>query len=285
VDGRRVRHPHCGDYLRGNFYTNIVPRDADSDAVAVTVGRMNRRAHVAGASTATIVFDEACDRQDLEEFERLARKLSGPHGPALAICNHDDDALWYALAIDGRIIDRYNSFPSYFDEGGDVPAGGDAERLCAAFGATKRADNVGALLRRQHADVGLEVDRHLELCRLLDLPRESVGMGYGYVESGEFAGEPGKLKAIGEASEAGEADGAGQAAAQTRATAPLAVVAAAAAFAAGCSDATATAPPRASPHLYQKRQGRAEAAVPSRRHADTQDRDRPHSIRCDAARA
>ena len=171
----------------GNFYTNIVLRDKDADAVIASLGAMKRRAYVAATDTATIVFDERCDTQDIDELERLARDLSRRHGPALAVCNHDDDVLWYALAADGRAIDRYNSFPAYFDEGGDTPAGGDAARLCEAFGVSDHTREVRALLQRSHSDVGLEVDRHAELCRLAGLPMESVGMGYGYVSRGEFS--------------------------------------------------------------------------------------------------
>ena len=186
----------------GNFYTNIVLRDDDVDAVAAALERMKRKAYVAGASKFTIVFDEVCDKQDLEELQRLAAKLSGQHGPAFAVCNHDDDVLWYGLAVGGRVVDTYNSFPSYFDEGGEDPEGGNAERLCAAFGRSERRADVDALLRRQHSEIGLEVDRHLDLCRLLELPSESVGLGYTYVSQGEFASETGVLKAVGGAPEA-----------------------------------------------------------------------------------
>jgi hypothetical protein len=171
----------------GNFYTNIVLRDNDADAVIASLGAMGRRAYVAATENATIVFDERCDTQDVEELERLARELSRQHGPALAICNHDDDVLWYALAADGRAIDRYNSFPSYFDEGGDAPVGGDAARLCQAFGVLDHTSEVHALLQRNHSDIGFEIDRHAELCRLAGLPMESVGMGYGYVSRGEYS--------------------------------------------------------------------------------------------------
>lgn len=184
----------------GNFYTNIVLRDKDADAVAVSMAEMDRRAYVSRTTLGTIVFDEQCDNQDLEELERLARELSRRHGPVLAVCNHDDDVLWYALADDGRVLDRYNSFPSLFDEGTDEPSGGDATRLCDSFGASERTGEVDALLRQTRLDFGLEIDRHAELCRLVGLPMESVGMGYGYVSRGEFSNSGGAtLFAVGSA--------------------------------------------------------------------------------------
>jgi hypothetical protein len=177
----------------GNFYTNIALREKDAAAVIVSLVEMNRRAYVSATTLGTIVFDERCDTQDLDELERLARELSRRHGPALAVCNHDDDVLWYALADGGRLLDRYNSFPSFFDEGSDEPSGGDGTRLCESFGTTGRTAEVDALLRQPHSDVGFEVDRHAELCRLVGLPMESVGMGWGYVSQGEFSNAGGAI--------------------------------------------------------------------------------------------
>ncbi|HEX8723808.1 MAG TPA: hypothetical protein VF737_00305 [Gemmatimonadaceae bacterium] len=170
----------------GNFYTNITVRDGDAEAVAATLGSARRRAYVVRSKGMSVVFDERCDMQDLRELEKLARQLSKRHGPSLAVCNHDDDVLWYALALKGKTVDRYDSLPSFSGEGGDEPAGGDAAALCAAFGKPGAVDAVTALLRRPHTDYTFELERHEELCRLLDLPAESAGLGYRYVERGEL---------------------------------------------------------------------------------------------------
>ena len=169
----------------GNFYANIVVGDGDAERVVDSLGTLERRAYVARAGRHLIVFDEQCDTQDLEALEALADALSR-HGPAFAVCNHDDDVLWYALATDGKTIDRYNSMPSYFDGGGDEPSGGNGALLADVFHVPRRGRAVDELLHRLHSNVGVEIDRHGELARLLDLPIASVGMGYRYVSRGEF---------------------------------------------------------------------------------------------------
>lgn len=185
----------------GNFYTNIVVPEPDADAVASLLERSHRRAYVAGTGTVSIVYDSVCDDQDLDELQKLTRILSGElQRPALAFCNHDDDVLWFALAQGGRIIDVYNSYPGYFDESGEEPSGGDADRLCAAFGAMDQRDQVSALLEKPHEEVGLEIHRHLQLLDLLGLPRDLLVLGYRYVSRGELEAANGsdvRLEALG----------------------------------------------------------------------------------------
>ena len=174
----------------GNFYTNIVLSDTNVDTVASLLEALGRRAYAASEGKVTVVYDERCDEQDLEELERLSRTLSARlNRTAIAFCNHDDDVLWYALVEDGKVTDRYNSRPGYFDgaSGRDRPEGGDARRLCAAFGAAARYQEVEGLLRGTRSIVGLEVDRHVKLLEQLDLPSSLAILGYGYVGGGELA--------------------------------------------------------------------------------------------------
>ena len=193
----------------GNFYTNIVLRELDLDIVTTAVEALQRRAYVAKEGSATVVFDERCDDQDLREVERLATTLSKRLGcTALAFCNHDDDVLWYVLVDGGRVLDHYDSFPGYFDGGPEAPKGGDAARLCAAFGAAGREREVEDLLQRRHREVGFEIDRHRRLLELLDLPADLGVLGYGYVSRGELASSMngGTLRAVGGAPQPDEAD-------------------------------------------------------------------------------
>jgi hypothetical protein len=171
----------------GNFYTNIVLREGDHARVAAAVDDLGRRAYVATAGMTTVVFDEQCDRQDLDEIQGLTRKLSDRLGcVALATCNHDDDVLLYVLVRNGVVADTYESDPGYFSGGGGSPRGGDAGALCEAFGVRERKPEVESLLRRGRGDVVLEVDRHRELLELLGLPIELGFLGYGYVSEGEL---------------------------------------------------------------------------------------------------
>jgi hypothetical protein len=59
-----------------------------------------------------------------------------------------DDILLYFLAEGGEVVDPYNSMPAYFGDeaGGLTPSGGDAERLCRAFGVPEAAEDVHAVL-------------------------------------------------------------------------------------------------------------------------------------------
>jgi hypothetical protein len=171
----------------GNFYTNIVVREPDIDRVAAALQPLGRRAYVASDGRTTVVFDEQCDRQDLDALRGLALDLSRGLGcVALAACNHDDDVLWYALVENGAIVDTYESDSGYFDGSGGGPAGGDAVRLSAAFGAGERAADVETLLRKQRPDVAFEVERHRELLELLGLPVDLGLMGYGSLNEGEL---------------------------------------------------------------------------------------------------
>ena len=180
----------------GNFYANIVLRDADLDAVAELLDTLGRRAYVAHDGRSAVVYDERCDEQDLEALEQLARTLSAKlDRTAIAFCNHDDDVLWYALVEGGKVTDKYESDPSYF-EGGEsrgTSSGGDARRLCEAFGVPARRDDVEQLLRASRRDVGFEIDRHVKLLEQLELAPELAILGYGYVGGGELSLDDGRV--------------------------------------------------------------------------------------------
>ena len=188
----------------GNFYANVILRELDLESVTSAVAALKRRAYVAKQGNATVVFDEGCDRQDTGEIERLAAALSKRLGcTALAFCNHDDDVLWYVLVDGGRVLDRYDSFPGYFDSGPEAPKGGDAARLSAAFGVAGREPEIAALLQRKHREVRFEIDRHSKLLELLELPTDLGVLGYGYVSRGELASavSGGGFRAVGGAPE------------------------------------------------------------------------------------
>lgn len=171
----------------GNFYTNLVMRAADLDAVASLLESEGRRAYVAQVGGATFVYDERCDRQNIGELRSLAGIVSRECGiPVLAACNHDDDVLWLALAEDGLVVSVYNSFPAYFDHGGDGPELREVARICAAFGAMERAAELDGLLRTPRAAIGFEFERHQKVARLLGVSPDAAILGYTYVRNGEL---------------------------------------------------------------------------------------------------
>jgi hypothetical protein len=174
----------------GNFYANHVVRSDDPDRIVRILEELGRRAYVASSGHVTFVYDERCDAQDPAELRDLATRLSREcRVPVLAVCNHDDDVLTLALGEEGKVVEAYNSFPGYFEDGGDEPLLANIERLCAAFGGSedRRAD-VEALLRRPHGDIHFEVERHIALFTLLGLPTALAPFGFQYAAEGELAG-------------------------------------------------------------------------------------------------
>ena len=174
----------------GNFYTNLVVRGPSQQAVANEL--KGRNALLSPPLDGYIVvFDEQCEKQDPEVVARLAARLSKAFScPVLASMNHDDDVLWLQLYSDGRLVDEYNSSPSYFDPKAKPsdPKGGDARVLCAAFASTN-ADQVESVLRKSSfTDNGyaFAIERHADLAGALGLPRCVAGGGFQYITEGEI---------------------------------------------------------------------------------------------------
>ena len=136
----------------GNFYTNFTLRGPSQQAVAKALA--GRSAIVTPAQDGSVVvFDEQSDEQDQAVIAELAARLSREFGcPLLAVLNHDDDIFWYQLYLSGELADEYDSSPGYFDAsaGPSAPAGGDAHRLCAAFGASN-VPEVESVLRKRRS--------------------------------------------------------------------------------------------------------------------------------------
>jgi hypothetical protein len=175
----------------GNFYTNITLRSEDTGRIMQTLTEQGRTAFVAEPREGfSVVYDRASDEQDPEVIDEVATQLSKGLGcAALAVLNHDDDVLWYGLYDRGKLVDEYSSAPGYFDGDDRPPEGGDAKRLCRAFGAEGRAADVEVLLRAPPgSDDGFvfEVERHQALVETLGLPESAVGAGFTYIEAGEL---------------------------------------------------------------------------------------------------
>jgi hypothetical protein len=174
----------------GGFYTNYTLRGPSQKAVASALA--GRKAIVSPESSGCVVaYDEASDDQDQEAIAALASHLSGSlNCPVLAVLDHDDDILWYQLYEDGRLTDEYDSTPGYFDSsaGPSAPAGGDAEGLCRAFGASEIA-TVEAVLRKSSFDddgYAFAHERHADLVQALGLPEFAVLKAYASFERGEY---------------------------------------------------------------------------------------------------
>jgi len=174
----------------GNFYTNLTLRGPSQFAVAAALtGRIALVTPVEAGCV--VVFDEQSEGQDAEGMAELAVTLSRRFRcPVLGIANHDDDILTYQFYHAGALEDEYDSCPNYFDPDAEpaAPAGGDAAKLCAAFGSDNVAE-VESILHRSGWDEDgytFEVERHEDLVLALGLPVFGVGAGYNYVSRGEM---------------------------------------------------------------------------------------------------
>jgi hypothetical protein len=176
----------------GSFYTNITLRSHRARIIAV-LEREERSAYVTPTvGGCTVVCDQECDEQDTDVLQELSALLSRELAcVALAVLNHDDDILAYWLYENGHLIDQYDSAPNYFSNDEDVlPSGGDAHRLCRAFGVMQNVAEVEDVLRTPSFSEGehylFAIDRHADLVEALGVPLFSVGLGYTYIDNDEL---------------------------------------------------------------------------------------------------
>jgi hypothetical protein len=160
----------------GNFYTNVILRTIDRQAVITHMRDHGRACFVSSTSREfTTVYDRLCEDQDLDHLETLAVELSSRfHCAALAVLNHDDDVLWIGLVRDGEWITRYSS---------DRIWSGNAWQLAREFKAVGLLPLVWFLMR--WPIVLFEVWRHSAMASVLGIPKVSVGFGYDYLSRGE----------------------------------------------------------------------------------------------------
>src|SRR5262245_37118505 len=101
----------------GLFYSNLTVYHAELPALRVALRRLARQAFLSPTVHGhTVVFDKAMDDQDSKAIERLGKAVTRALScSALAAVLHDDDVLYLWLFQKGRLRDRYDSCPAYFD--------------------------------------------------------------------------------------------------------------------------------------------------------------------------
>lgn len=150
----------------GAFFTNVQVRGGDRAAIAralrADASASGMDEHEGEGADRTIlilppdeggwvaVFDERTESQDLASLEALGALLSRvTSSPAVSVLVHDSDVLDLRLYRDGARVDRYDSFPGYFEgkaskkqkaaaaghpeRWSDLLAGGSVEELRAAW--------------------------------------------------------------------------------------------------------------------------------------------------------
>jgi hypothetical protein len=174
----------------GLFYSNLTVHRAARPALLAELRRLKREAFVSPTIDGhTVIFDKAIEEQDFKAIERLGKAVTKALScSALAAVLHDDDVLYLWLFVNGRVRDRYDSLPGYFDPDSapGPPEGGDAKVLCQAFGRPERADRVDELLRAdllesELAGVPGELERHAALAGELGIPPFTAGVCYSSI--------------------------------------------------------------------------------------------------------
>jgi len=184
----------------GNMYTvHIVRNGRPMDVLGALHGRDAALFFVRPGWS--IVSDRLSGLQHPQSVEAVARLLSRSGGPCMSVLNHDDDALQVQVAIDGRVVDIYESSPGWGDGRVLRPTGGRARGWCHSFaeddpGLSAELERVLRYWRgaspadapwKLSEDGRLdEVDRHAAIARLLGMPPQSVGVGYASLALGEL---------------------------------------------------------------------------------------------------
>src|SRR5262245_20371151 len=135
----------------GLFYSNLTVYPPTRPALLAELQLLRRIAFLSPSVHGhTVVFDKAIDEQDTEAIERLGRGITKALScSALAAVLHDDDVLYLWLFQKGRLRDRYDSAPAYFDPHSKPrpPEGGNAKLICKAFDRLEQEEGVEQLLR------------------------------------------------------------------------------------------------------------------------------------------
>jgi hypothetical protein len=178
----------------GFFYTSVTVRGPLQTEVISALESLEYRAFIGPTlSTLTVICEQGSDTQDKAIWHRVAQQVSEKLScQALAVMNHHDDILTYALYAKGALMDEYNSCPSYWNAtlNASQPLGGDAEMLCNAFGMSGDAAEVERILRHvpdcdEDADTEeefvFEWERHAALLRALNWPEIPYQQGFDYL--------------------------------------------------------------------------------------------------------
>lgn len=182
----------------GLFYTNMTVCGTSRDAVLKFLRGNEEQAFVSPeVDGRTVVFEKWMDEQGPAAIDLLGSDLTEAlHCSALTAVLHDDDVLYLWLFQNGKMIDRYDSSPAYFNSSSDhrPPEGGDSQLICDAFGRPERAARVEALLRAdllegEMPEIRGEQERHAALAAELGHPFFVAGLGYSAIAGGYIAEE------------------------------------------------------------------------------------------------
>jgi len=181
----------------GAFFTNVQVRLGDGpvepllEAVRAAAGDVDEVAADAEADRVVLVlppddggwvtiYDQRTESQDtggLEALGRLASEVCG--APAFSVLVHDSDVLDLRLYRGGERVDRYDSFPGYF-EGGPTQSDRDAARGHPERWADALSVDADALAAVFAGERSFAEQTLREACELLGCDPRRAGLGYRY---------------------------------------------------------------------------------------------------------
>jgi hypothetical protein len=169
----------------GNFYTSVTVRGPHQEEVFAAMRALSYQAFVTDTvSGLTVICEQQSDTQDQTIWHDVAKQVSRQlNCAALAVMNHDDDILMYALYGSGKLLDDYNSCPDYCQEE-DTPAPpskSDADALCESFGMPGNQLEVERVLRADDEQFVFAYERHAALVKALDWPAIPYQQGFDYL--------------------------------------------------------------------------------------------------------
>jgi hypothetical protein len=184
----------------GMFLTNLHVRAGATDTVVgALAGVLTSPAYVSEPSNGWVsVYPEETESQDTDLLEAIATNLSlRAAAPVLAILLHDSDVFNYWLADNGVVVDRYDSWPAYFDPDldSDAPGGGNAELLARYGWSSATAPDFESVLRPADRAVFAE-DSVQAFAKLAGIPEHRALAGNGTCADGNWSAADGALKLL-----------------------------------------------------------------------------------------
>src|SRR5712671_6006638 len=131
----------------GNWYTNICVSGAPQSDVIATLNELGRRAYVTPETGGWIIlYDQECDKFDLDVLESLALTISTRLSwTALATFNADDDILWLGVYENGKLATRYSSDRKQFEDAAEFPPIEEvAAVLCQIFAKDRKSTRLNS---------------------------------------------------------------------------------------------------------------------------------------------
>jgi len=115
----------------GSSYSNIHVKSKAAQQVTHTLKRIPAMLPAYVAENSNNWFSIFPEEVEYSTFRQLCKALSAEtKSSCIGLTVHDSDVLQYVICEKGKIVDEYNSWPEYFDDGDAQPMGAKENVLC-----------------------------------------------------------------------------------------------------------------------------------------------------------